>query len=282
MPFLTNNGAVTTTADAVDTNNVVYQAGVAVRKSDGAMYVTSGLTSAQLAALAGLYIGGTTYYPLASIPATNIPMIVIGGSGATYSQTATTVTVTWASHGMTAALNGASVHLTQSTGSLLTGWFTNFTYVDANSFTCTSGVSQSTSGNLGTNTAKTACLSVAIPAGALGPNGKVMTHATWVIKNSATNKEPTIDFGTLQLWITGITTSNVFTSLVSVANCNSQSVNRAIATPYGGGVGGTNIVPTRGTVDTSVSQNIVFSMALAAATEWGGVWAPSITYNYGA
>lgn len=282
MPTVTQNGAVVSTADSVDPADVSYIGGIAVRSSDGAMHVTSGLTSDQLAALASLTNGGTTYYPLVSLPLTSIPMIVIGGTAATYSQTTTVVTVTWAAHGMTAALNGASVHLTQSTGALLTGWFTSFTYVDANTFTCVSGVSQTTAGNLGVNTAKTTCLSVAIPAGALGPNGKTMTHATWVIKNSAANKEPTIDFGALQVWITGITTSNVFTSLASIANCNSQSVNRVIATPYGGGVGGTNVVPSRGTVDTSVSQNLVFSMTLAAGTEWGGIWAPSVSYCYGA
>ena len=52
MAYVTNNGAVVTTSDAVDTNNVVYLGGIAIRKSDGAMHVTSGLTTAQLAALA--------------------------------------------------------------------------------------------------------------------------------------------------------------------------------------------------------------------------------------
>ncbi len=82
--------------------------------------------------------------------------IIIGGSGATYTQTGTTVTVTWTSHGFSAyEFNGASVYLVQGTGSLVSGWFTGFTYVDANTFTVTSAVSQSTSGNLGTNTAET-------------------------------------------------------------------------------------------------------------------------------
>lgn len=82
--------------------------------------------------------------------------LFIGGSGATYSQTGTTVTVTWTAHGFSAyEFNGAWAYLVQSTGALLTGWFTNFVYVDPNSFQLTSSVSQSTSGNLGTNTAET-------------------------------------------------------------------------------------------------------------------------------
>lgn len=91
------------------------------------------------------------------------PYIVIGGQNAaagtiTYSQTGTTVTVTHAAHAMTADMNGGQIYLTQSTGSLLSGWFTNFTIDPSdplNKYTCTSTVSQSTSGNLGTNTAET-------------------------------------------------------------------------------------------------------------------------------
>lgn len=86
---------------------------------------------------------------------TSVGTIIFNTSGCTYSQTATTVTVTATGHGLTADANGATVHLTQSTGALTTGYFTGFTYVDANTFTCTSSVSQSTSGNLGANAAET-------------------------------------------------------------------------------------------------------------------------------
>ncbi len=105
-----------------------------------------------------VYSNGTTWRRLFSIAdyAGVQKALFIGGSGATYSQTGTTVTVTWTAHGLTAyEFNGAWAYLVQSTGALLTGWFTNFTYVDANTFTVTSIVSQSTSGNLGTNTSET-------------------------------------------------------------------------------------------------------------------------------
>jgi hypothetical protein len=39
MAYVTNNGAVVTTTDPVDPNDVVYNAGIAIRKSDGAMHV---------------------------------------------------------------------------------------------------------------------------------------------------------------------------------------------------------------------------------------------------
>lgn len=84
-----------------------------------------------------------------------LKFLVLGLSGATYSQTGTTVTVTWTAHGLTNEFDGASVYLVGSTGALVSGTFTNFVYVDANTFTCTSAISQSTSGNLGTNTSET-------------------------------------------------------------------------------------------------------------------------------
>lgn len=43
MAYVTNQGAVVTTSDPVDPNNVVYNAGIAQRKTDGAMYVTGGV-----------------------------------------------------------------------------------------------------------------------------------------------------------------------------------------------------------------------------------------------
>lgn len=75
-----------------------------------------------------------------------------GASAATYSQVGNIVTVPWTAHGLTAAFNGDEVYLTQNTGGLVSGWHTNFEYVDPNTFRCTSSASQTTSGNLGTST----------------------------------------------------------------------------------------------------------------------------------
>jgi len=88
------------------------------------------------------------------------PYIVIGGQNSSagvisYSQVGNLVTVTHTAHGMTADLNGGEIFLFQGTGALLSAWFTEFTYVDANNYTCVSSISQTTSGNLGNNTAET-------------------------------------------------------------------------------------------------------------------------------
>lgn len=248
----------------------------------GGVSLSPGLSLQQISALSGLVISGVTYYPVLSVPTTNMPMIVVGGSGATYSQTGTTVTVTWTAHGMTASLNGASVNLTQSTGALLTGWFSNFSYVDANTFTCVSAVSQSTSGNLGSNTAKTTCLSLSIPANSLGPNGGVNFFASFVTKNSAGNKNLYFDFGSANVWTQSSGALDIQTAVASVRNSGSTGVNRAMTTPFGGGTGGTAVVPSRLTIDTTSAQTAVYAIQLAAATDWAGSWGTHTEYFYGA
>lgn len=89
--------------------------------------------------------------------------IVIGGNGGSWARDiAGLVTVTWAAHGLPATeFNGGIAYLTQgtlSTGTtnITSGWgFTNFTYVDANTFTVQTNVLEVATGNLGTNTAET-------------------------------------------------------------------------------------------------------------------------------
>lgn len=102
--------------------------------------------------------------------------ILMGGSGSpTYSQTGFTITVTRTGHGYTAANNnGSDIYLTVSTGSLVSGWFSNFTYVDANTFTCTSTISQSISGNLGVQTGEITFDTITIKAKLMGPNGHLL------------------------------------------------------------------------------------------------------------
>lgn len=122
--------------------------------------------------------------------------ILWDGTAATYSQTTTTVTVTQTGHGMTADLNGASIYLTQSTGALVTGWFTNFLYIDANSFSCTSTVSQTTSGNLGAQTGADITLdSITVKGKLLGPNGRINSTLGFSFRDNANNKQVKLKFG---------------------------------------------------------------------------------------
>lgn len=161
--------------------------------------------------------------------------LLIGGSGATYSQTLTTVSVTWTAHGLTASeFNGAMVYLVQSTGALLTGWFTNFTYVDANTFTVTSVVSQTTSGNLGTNTTETdAPIGYTFPSttGAIEANDLLSFSGLIRNKNSANSKTARIYLGSTLVGTSAQTTS---TNWVSVGSPNFMAIGGGVFIIYGG------------------------------------------------
>lgn len=141
--------------------------------------------------------------------------INFGGSGATYTQTGTTVTVTQASHGLTADRNGCQIYLTQNTGALVSGWFTGFTYVDANTFTCTSTVSQTTSGNLGTSTGELSLpWSYAVPSGLAMAADAVALSFTHLAKSSANNKTTKSYFNALAITAAGntLTTGAAYTA----------------------------------------------------------------------
>ena len=201
--------------------------------------------------------------------------IIVGGTGATYSQTDTTVTVTWAAHGFTASLNnGSSVHLTQSTGALVTGWFTNFTYVDANTFTVTSTVSQSTSGNLGANTSETTILQETINGGLMGPDGTLILIPLLSYKSSASNKtyRAKMGGGTYTLNSFAATTVASAQSYISVRNIASGSRQES----FNGGGSGTGLGTSSnaisiGAIDTSVDFTIDQYGQLASAADWMSV-----------
>lgn len=183
--------------------------------------------------------------------------LIVGGSGATYSQTGTTVTVTWASHGLSAyEFNGASVYLVQNTGGLLSGWFTGFTYVDADKFTVTSAISQTTSGNLGTNTAETD-----IPVGFTFPSttgfvevGDLLSFSGLIRnKNSVNTKTAKLYIGANLVATSTPTTTN---NWVNVGSPNIM--------PIGSGnyilVGGIQITPINTTTKATVQ--------LSNSTDW--------------
>lgn len=168
-----------------------------------------------------VYSNGSTWRRLFQVQdhTSTVSSIVIGGSGATYTQTGTLVTVTWTAHGIPSLLNNANVHVTQNTGLLATGWYTNFTVVDANNFTFVSTTSQSTSGSLGTNTALTVIpVSYTFPSadGYLLAGDHVTPLAFARSSVTANTKTITFTFGGQQISSAALTTSNVWTQVANV------------------------------------------------------------------
>jgi hypothetical protein len=139
-------------------------------------------------------IKSVTRYIVASLVAAN---------AATYVQSGTTVTITSAAHTMTAGLNGGNIFLLQGTvssgvapTSAVAGMFTNFQYIDANTFSVQATNSQNATGNFLTNTAITTItpLNFTIPANSLS-SGNLKWNATLRANSSAGTKTARIQAG---------------------------------------------------------------------------------------
>lgn len=133
-----------------------------------------------------------------AIGITGLGRTIFGGNGTTYSQVGTLITVTKpAGHTMTDAAHGGNmVHLTAGSGGLVTGWFTNFTYVSATVFTVVSSISQTISGNLG-SAAGVDIEFIAFPVKAKLPglHGQIGGWTKWSTTNDADVKTALVKYG---------------------------------------------------------------------------------------
>lgn len=133
----------------------------------------------------------------------SLAYILFGGGSLTWSRDANGL-ITWTKtgHGLTSEFNGATCHMTQgtlSTGStnITTGWgFTNFTYVDANTFTTQSTVLEAGTGSAGSNTSKTYLpWTYTYPTSLIQAGDIVGIGAIWRrCSNSANNKTATVEY----------------------------------------------------------------------------------------
>lgn len=197
--------------------------------------------------------------------------IVIGGSGATWTQSGTTITVTWTGHDIPADFaNGANVYLTQgtlSTGSnIASAWYTNLTVVNANTFTCTSSVSSSGTGSLGSNTAQTFLPDVFTYPDSLVRRGTMFTPTCLSYgKSSASSKTVKIQIGGIDVY----SVANKFTGY----STSSANIFWMSDTTY--------IVPTFSTsVQTAPNKTWRVSVQLSAATDFH-IIAPSHSQFFG-
>lgn len=224
--------------------------------------------------MVGIQAGANIYRVPYILTPLSTQKVIHGLASATYSQTGTAVTVTCASHGMTALLNGSQIYLVQSTGALLSGWFTALTYIDANSFSCTSSVSQSTSGNLGTNTAETTMWSTTLDAGRLQLDSRVRTEFLFQSNATANNKTISAKLGAY-VYFTNTVSSAAITGHAQscgFANMGSLSKQGNLTINYTSGFGGTTLLPAVGTIDTSASQTLTITMQLANTGDFLALW----------
>ena len=113
----------------------------------------------------------------------------------TYSQLGNVITVTNVGHNISAIENGGSIYLLQ--GTVLTGvaptsngqWFTNFTWLTADTFSCQATNSQTATGLFLQNLSETTIpVTKVLPGGVLGATGILETDYTTSCNNSANTK----------------------------------------------------------------------------------------------
>jgi len=201
------------------------------------------------------------------------------GATGTYSQTGTTITTATLTHGLTSAANGNKIYLNCTTGAGGAGLFTNFTYVSATAFTCTSTISQSTSGNvaLAANAVDIVFESEVVPGGTIGAHGSLRILAFWSIAvNNANAKTLGVNLGGT-VGATGIVTGHTpFKALAGasalsvqtmavIMNRNNQAKQAGYALTAPALAGSSTSAIVTGTVDTSVSQIVTLTGNAATA-----------------
>lgn len=192
--------------------------------------------------------------------------INFGGGSATYSQSGTTVTVLKTSHGFTSDYNGASIFLTGGTGTFVTETCTNFEWVDANTFRCTSATSRTDSGNLGTNTAKTYLpFTYTYPTGLI-KNGDVISASVWRrCNNNSNNKTVSYEFGGVVI-NTQVRTTNTAWVLESSSSATFTADNKFL-------------VANASASESTISDNIFrIASTLANAADWDLIMPVSANY----
>lgn len=255
------------------------------KKQGGALFLTAAQMLALSPTVPGLHVVLTDTYPFSGFiwngtrfnsPAgrfrlwgSGLERILHGCNGGTYSQSGNTVTITLTGHTFTAALdNGAWFHVTPSSGTLATGWLTDLTYVDANTFTCQSSVPATTSGNLAAQTSAIVVEEFTLKGGMMGPNGEL---SGWVQATAGANNA---NAKTLRVNVGGTTVLNP--SLASTLTIqtpfrlqNRNNVAKQIgfgtasSTQNGSSSGG----PNPYTINTAADVTIQITMQLATNTD---------------
>lgn len=140
----------------------------------------------------GLWMSPSGVFVMGRLPRARF---VPGLNGATYSRAGNVVTVAWTAHGMSVAgndtaFNGSEIWLPTSAGGLVGKWFTNYTRVDANTFTCVDTASGTIASNsLTTNTAETTVHDLVMKAKMWGHGGLISGDVLGICKGSGNAKQ---------------------------------------------------------------------------------------------
>ena len=115
-------------------------------------------------------------------------------------------------------------------------------------------------------TTETTLATVTIPAGVMGPNGRLVLHFIWSFNNSAGAKTLRVKLDNQNCSSIVQTTTAYCSTMLTVQNINSESLQK---TPSGlsAGVGASSGVINTTTVNTAVNAYLTFTGQLASGTD---------------
>jgi hypothetical protein len=113
-----------------------------------------------------------------------------------------------------------------------------------------------------------ALATIPVPGGCMGPNGVLQYSSAFAYPNNANSKTLTGSFGGLSTHTSAFTTTVAAYPRKSIFNRNSQN-SQFIPAPaqFPDGAAATG-APTYGSIDTSITQNLVLNAQLAVATDY--------------
>lgn len=219
-------------------------------------------------------------------PAAYKGTIVFGGAGATYVMDAGIVTVTKIAHGLTSAQDGKNIWLMRGTGGfgvsdghptspIYSEVCTGFTYVDANTFTCTSTNTATSSGSLsaGDTFYNSLAAYIVLPGNTIGYTGWLRYQAMISHNGTANQKYLSVCFGPDDNYSHRGTTYQRFSDSVSGTNVTlvsgkgmryMNSPTKFLTFPYGSGNGKVS----ENVLDNTQPTRLSFNVRLANTSDW--------------
>lgn len=107
---------------------------------------------------------------------------------------------------------------------------------------------------------ETVLATIPIPAGVMGPNGRIRITALWTMPNNANTKQPRIKIpGVANLYAVAFTTTAGLEVLIDLYNRN--ALNSQVGSPQSSssGIGGSGLALVTSSADFSVAQSIQFT-----------------------
>lgn len=115
-------------------------------------------------------------------------------------------------------------------------------------------------------TVETTLLTINIPSGLIGTNGKVKMYPLYSMTNNANSKTLRVKLGGSTAFSTSVSSSSQSSALVIIRNIGSESVQKS-ATTVVSGLGNNSATLTTLAIDTSVTTTIVVTGQLANSAD---------------